>query len=134
MSLATEDRHIYSADTARYVPVQRGSTTLFVEKVPRLTIPAEEIATVVLKHRQPDSSSSYDVIFALLPSGARRVAEFTAQQVGRYIEVRFGDTSLGVPRIVAPVGDGTIQGHLSGLPPERVHAAFAGLGSKVTWK
>jgi preprotein translocase subunit SecD len=131
-SLATEDSQLYKANAAQYEVIRRGSTTLFVEKSPSLTIPAEEIKAAIVKSRQPTDDSSYDATFTLFPSGARRVADFTTERVGRLIEVGFGNASLGVPRIVAPVCDGTIQGRLSGLTPEQARTVLAPLGNKVT--
>jgi preprotein translocase subunit SecD len=134
LSLATQDRQLYSADTALYVPVQRGGTTFFVEASPRLTIPAEEIQAVLVNSRRLNGGPSYDVTFTLLPPGARRLAEFTAERVGQYVAVKFGDVSLGLPRIVAPITNGIIQGRFSGLAQDRAQDVFAKLGSKVTWK
>jgi hypothetical protein len=50
-SLATEDSQLYKANAAQYEVIRRGSTTLFVEKSPSLTIPAEEIKAAIVKSR-----------------------------------------------------------------------------------
>jgi len=99
-----------------------------------LTIPNEEIRAVLVNTRRTDGGPSYEVTFTLSPPGARRLAEFTAERVGQYVEMKFGDVSLGLPRLVAPVANGILQGRLSGLAQDQVQGVFAKLGSKVTWK
>jgi hypothetical protein len=64
-----------------------------------LTIPAEEIRAVLVNSRRANGGLSYVVRFTLRPPGVRRLAEFTVERVGQYVEVEFESVNLGLPRI-----------------------------------
>lgn len=84
--------------------------------------------------KMPSGDPYYEVNLTLIKAAAKRFEVFTAQRVGKYVEIRIGDVRLGVPQVREPIPSGVITTSLSNITEDRAKQILAPLGSKVTWK